>query len=484
MVSDVGGGPPQVHQAGTSVSAGVQQAVTVSNTDDKVRNVSVGLLSGARIDQPQKIDVTAHVQNSEQNQVVRMIMDKANAGALGKDWKEVMERVHEGKSKDVEDIMKDVEQYVTKARKFDNMVELTVEKNEAKFRVLYEEGKTDRATLIFGQSIVKLPTPGQFKKLAGGYEVTRNGVAATFLDSKERLGNVSVDILDKELTENNPDNQPGIDEARSSITNTAREQDTLTWAHENKIPGTPETRMIKYYTGKGGVIKQRIMAKYYPGGDLAGAMATGNLDDSAKRNIAVKLCKTLQRFHDDERSHNDFRPENVVLDENKNPIIIDFGGVTSAKHDTFATGSPKYFPPEMLKDGEEARKIFDAYIIADKKFSELSKMSDQLDAEWARRPDKAPKDDLVKAYEDNNAEVEKIEPALEKGQALLETEDATNIQGWVPGKNDCYALGMVLEQMYGKEPPKEIQDVIQGLKNPDPAKRLTAGEAEQMLKKI
>ena len=425
---------------------------------------------GEAYEVPESVDFSASRLNPDQIKAALTLRHIAEEGRIGENWKEVMGHVHEDKKSEVLTVLQNVNSYVTKARRLGDTTELTVEHGDVKFRVIYEKGAGSTATLIFGDRIAKQIKAGQFKKVSRGYEVSQNKLEL-FFHTKEKIGTEEAILHATLEDEPNPEQRDLL----ASLKNTRREQDTLTWCRDNNIPGTPETRLVKFYAGKGEAIKQRVMAKFYPGGDLASAIRSGTLSPEQKNSIASGLCETLSKFHAAGRSHNDFRPENVVLNSENRPVVIDFGGATSSSNPTFATGSAKYFPPEMFED-PNSRDLMNEVMQLETKSLALSEKEQSLldQLETVENPSDefdALNQELQTVYDEMDSLEENI------NNLYAQITPTINPGGWVTGKNDCYALGMTLEQMYGESPSHSAQDIINGLKNPDPIERLSTAEA-------
>jgi len=108
-----------------------------------------------------------------------------------------------------------------------------------------------------------------------------------------------------------------------------------------------------------------FVTKYFSGKTLDNAGRQNPLD---ALSIFIDLCETVNYAHSNGIIHRDLKPENIVFDENKNPIVLDFGICYFEDEDkrltttTEAVGSKFYIAPE-LEDGryDEVTTAVDSY---------------------------------------------------------------------------------------------------------------------------
>src|SRR5262249_48946380 len=91
------------------------------------------------------------------------------------------------------------------------------------------------------------------------------------------------------------------------------------------------------------------------------------LPQDRARNLTIRICEALDHVHGRGVSHRDLKPENVMVDDQDNIKLIDFGiaGKAGARRLTFGKlsqvmGTPDYISPEQVK-GKRGDQRSDLY---------------------------------------------------------------------------------------------------------------------------
>jgi serine/threonine protein kinase len=109
-----------------------------------------------------------------------------------------------------------------------------------------------------------------------------------------------------------------------------------------------------------------LVQEYAPKGNfLEYVNSTGRINEPAARRYFCQLVTVLEYLHNDLKiCHRDIKAENLLLDQNMNIRVIDFGlsnqFTTKNQNLQTACGSPAYAPPEMIK-GQSYSKSADIW---------------------------------------------------------------------------------------------------------------------------
>ena len=109
-----------------------------------------------------------------------------------------------------------------------------------------------------------------------------------------------------------------------------------------------------------------IIMEYVPGEDLNGFIKrAAPLSIGKSLSIAKQICKGLSEAHGAGVVHRDLKPGNIMIDEDGNARIMDFGIARSLKAEGITgegliIGTPQYMSPEQV-EGKKAGQCSDIY---------------------------------------------------------------------------------------------------------------------------
>lgn len=111
-----------------------------------------------------------------------------------------------------------------------------------------------------------------------------------------------------------------------------------------------------------------LVVDYLDGPDLASVLdgAGPDLRREDREQVVRELCRTVEFIHRRGVTHLDIRPGNVLLREDRSPVVVDFNTarMDASPETVFEEG--QYKPPEVLRDGQprtEAGPWSDVYSV-------------------------------------------------------------------------------------------------------------------------
>ena len=104
---------------------------------------------------------------------------------------------------------------------------------------------------------------------------------------------------------------------------------------------------------------------YIEGLPLNRAVAAEGLNDREVVEIMTKICDAVEYIHARNLVHGDMKPENILVDRDRNAVLIDFGIARSETEDPGDTivGSPGYLPPEYIAGDAPYNKVGEIYAL-------------------------------------------------------------------------------------------------------------------------
>jgi serine/threonine-protein kinase len=109
---------------------------------------------------------------------------------------------------------------------------------------------------------------------------------------------------------------------------------------------------------------------YVDGADLASLMQDGRLSIARKLDIVLQICRALSYAHKNGVIHRDIKPANILIDNNGNAIVSDFGTAQLKQPEAFDAGLTRvgtvmgtlaYMSPEQRVDSSNVTTASDIF---------------------------------------------------------------------------------------------------------------------------
>lgn len=113
-----------------------------------------------------------------------------------------------------------------------------------------------------------------------------------------------------------------------------------------------------------------FVMEYIEGTDLEHAIKLGGLEFNRKIDLVVQICKALSYAHKNGVIHRDIKPSNVLIDEEGNVQVLDFGIAQfygdediNPRHTRVGTimGTPDFMSPEQRSSSDKVTALSDLY---------------------------------------------------------------------------------------------------------------------------
>jgi serine/threonine protein kinase len=135
------------------------------------------------------------------------------------------------------------------------------------------------------------------------------------------------------------------------------------------VAGFRHENIVRIYSSGYRDGRQYMVMEYVSGGTLEQKMAEARLTKRSAAKVAEQMAAALAYAHDRGVVHRDFKPGNVLLDEEGTPLLSDFGvaksNTTSYNSSTAVgaiVGNPRYMAPEQAR-GEVISDRADTYAL-------------------------------------------------------------------------------------------------------------------------
>jgi serine/threonine protein kinase len=100
-----------------------------------------------------------------------------------------------------------------------------------------------------------------------------------------------------------------------------------------------------------------LIMEYYAGGELFWHMQKGNFSEERAKFYAAQIVTVLQYMHKLDIMYRDLKPENLLLSNEGNIVLIDFGEAKEGVADTISSYTLEYYAPEIIRGDKHSKAI-------------------------------------------------------------------------------------------------------------------------------
>jgi serine/threonine-protein kinase len=157
--------------------------------------------------------------------------------------------------------------------------------------------------------------------------------------------------------------------------------------------------------------------KYIPGPTLAGLLQSGPMSPQKIAELLGKVCRAIDFAHQNGVLHRDLKPSNILIDEEGEPHVTDFGlakRIQDAHHVTHSgavVGTPAYMSPEQAAGNRGIGPASDVYSLGAILYHMLTGVPPFQSA--------SPMDAVMKVIEQDPIPPRQLNPAVDRDLELI-----------------------------------------------------------------
>ncbi len=157
--------------------------------------------------------------------------------------------------------------------------------------------------------------------------------------------------------------------------------------------------------------------KYIPGPTLAGLLQSGPMSPQKIAELLGKVCRAIDFAHQNGVLHRDLKPSNILIDEEGEPHVTDFGlakRIQDAHHVTHSgavVGTPAYMSPEQAAGNRGIGPASDVYSLGAILYHMLTGVPPFQSA--------SPMDAVMKVIEQDPIPPRQVNPAVDRDLELI-----------------------------------------------------------------